>query len=158
MAILSLLPALFGLVSSIFGSITSEHKTSIISSIIGGGFDGTAGSLVNIVEGAIGKIEDEKRLELQAQIQTLLAQSQINVAEVSQGFYQSGWRPFLAWALSIIVALHLSIAEIFNVLHTLGYITGVLAPMDTITLTLITGLLGLYMGARTVEKVNANTN
>lgn len=159
MNFLMLIPGLFELLEKLVGpALTSVGKSSIITSIFGGAWDGTAGGLTNIVAGVIGGLQNEKVEEIKAQVASLLAQAQINDKEPEVFFYR-GWRPCLAWALSIIVATHLFLLELGNILSMFNITTvGQMAPLDNMTLILLTSLLGIYMGARTVEKVNSNAD
>ena len=153
-----LIPGLFTLLEKVIGPLlTSESKTSITGKIFGMAASLSSGGILTAIESVVGNIESQQRIELQAQIQTLLGQCTVDQIEAnSDTFFKYGWRPFLAWGLSVLVIIHLTIAEIANVLHMIGYSPGSIAPMDTLTTTLIFGLLGLYMSARTIEKVNTN--
>lgn len=155
-----LIPGLFTLLEKVVGPmLTSDARSSILSKVFGGGFGGTASSLMDIITGTLGKLEDEKIVELKGELETLLANCQIDQTEAkSERFLNWGWRPCFAWGLSIIILFHLATAELANVLHMIGYNPGTLAPLDNMTLLIMSGLLGIYMGARTVEKVNTNNS
>jgi hypothetical protein len=154
MPILALLPSLFGLMTTVVGPIVEEHKTSIISQIVNGAFDGSSSSLMNIIEGAIGKIADQKKIELQAQIQTLLAQADITKTDAqSESWVKYGWRLAIAWGLGLNLVIHYTLVNAIDIINSLvGTNISQIPPMDHMALLIITGLLGLYMGARTYEK------
>lgn len=156
MPILALLPAILGLTTAIVGPLLESHKNSIISQILGGGFDGTVGSIINIIESVIGKMDDLKRAELQAQVATLLAQAELNKIDAqSDHFIQWAWRPLLAWGLGVNIVLHYTVVNIIDILNGLLRLNlHQIAPMDPMALTLMTGLLGIYMAARSFDKKN----
>jgi hypothetical protein len=154
---LTLLPSLFGLITRVLGNTFTEiHRSSIIDGILGLGSNLSSNSVMGVIKSVLGNIEDSQLLEIKAHVETLLAQ--VDAYNKSpEGFLNKGWRPTLAWGLSVIVLFHLSFCELLNVLAAFNiYTPGSIAPLNTITVTLIFGLLGIYTAARTVEKVNSN--
>lgn len=152
------IPGLFSILEKIIGPLFEGHAASIAAKVMGISGNPTVQGILSIIEGTVGQLENQQKLELEAEIQTLLTQSQIDLVEAqSPSFFHGGWRPALAWGLTAIIISHLTLAEGFNIAIALGYSVGTLAPLDSITLSLMFGLLGLYMGARTIEKVNANS-
>ena len=149
-----IIPGLFELLEKVIGPLISTQKSSIIAEVLGS--DGSSGGIIGAIEGTLGQIEDVKKIALKGEIDTLLKQAELNIDIPGESLFYKGWRPFLAWGLSIVVLAHLSIAEVCNLIG--WYHGGNLAPMDSITTALLFGLLGLYMGARTIEKVNSNAD
>lgn len=151
MNFLMLIPGIFELLEKIVGPLLSSQKGSIVSSILAG--SPTAQGVIGAIEGVIGNLESSKQAEFKAQLETLLAQSHTNDIEAqSEHFFNSGWRPFLAWGLGLNIVAHATIISFIDVLQLFGYNPPLLTPIDTITLSLMTSLLGIYMTARTVEK------
>lgn len=147
--------SIFDIAVKYVGPIVTSSKHTMLSGILGAITDGKgATGIIGIIESVIGKIEDAKKQEMSTEIAALLAQTEIDKIEAKEAFFDRGWRPALAWGLSIITVVHLVIAEFSNLLAL--YHGSSLAPMDTMTTILLTGLLGIYMTARTVEKVNSN--
>lgn len=152
-SILLILPGLFELLEKVVGPLLAEHKGSIISSILGS--NGTLEDIMSAISGTLKDVESEKLEEIKAEVATLLAQTEINKIEAaSNDFLSRDWRPMLAWGVSILILLHLSVAEGYNIYCMVkGY---ALAPLDTITVSLMFGILGLHIGAKTIESVNSN--
>lgn len=151
--LLMLIPSILGIGEKVLGGIAAEHKASIVSNILGTITGSpTANGLVGIFQNVMGNIEDSKRLELQAELETLLAQSQLDTVEAqSEHFFDRGWRPALAWGISTNIVLHYSFVNMFGLYNFIVYGVSI-PPMDAMSLTLMTGLLGLYIGARSIEK------
>lgn len=154
---LTLLPTLFTFISNIIGSgFTAVHQSGIVSGILSLGSNLTSDGIMGVIKSVLGNVEDAQLLEIKAHVDTLLEQSKIYETSPESFFYK-GWRPTLAWMLVGVIGFHLTFCELLNVLSAFNiYTPGTIAPLNTITVTLIFGLLGLYMGARTVEKVNSN--
>lgn len=91
--------------------------------------------------------------ELEANLQLMLAQTDINKAEAqSASNFRGGWRPFIGWVCGFGLAYQFLIRPLANgVFAYLGH--GMPMPdLDTSTLmALITGMLG-FGGLRTFEK------
>lgn len=157
MPFLLLIPTILSLIESVFGVVEGSKKASIVSSLLGLATP-TGSGIVGAIESVLGSISDEKKQELIAQMNEMLAQAELEkVDAVSLRFFQWGARPFLFWGLSIILLIHLGVAEAFNIAHAYGFNVGLLAPLDTVLLAVIGTLLGSHIVARTVEKVNNNT-
>lgn len=162
MNFLMIIPGIFELLEKIIGpvlSATANSTSTITRGLLGLVGNPSVGGILGVIEGAVGKLQDEQIVEIKAQLQVLLAQIDLNkTEEVSTSFFKSGWRPALCWSLAIITSVHFAVAEAFNIAIAFGYSVGVLAPLDSATLLFIGSVLGIYMSARTVEKVNSNTS
>jgi hypothetical protein len=109
---------------------------------------------MSIITGTLNTLEDTKRLEIQAQLQILLGQIELNKQDAqAESWIQRLWRPVFAWGISINILLYLYISLSFNILHSAGIHTGLLAPLDPIEWYIMGGLLGLYISARSMEKI-----
>lgn len=154
MNFLLLIPGIFELLEKIVGPLMSSTKGSIISGLLGS--NGTIGGIMEAITGVLGNIEQEKIVEITAQVNTLLAQSQVNQIDAKAN---SIWhRPALVleWGLVIIILYHLGLAEVSN---SISFFHGYsLAPLDNLTAGLMFGLLGLYRGAKALETVNSNSD
>lgn len=157
MNFLMLIPGLFTVLDRVLGPLfTSGAASSIVSGIVGGKTGGTLGGLLGLVEGAVGKIEDSQLAEIKAEMETLLAQQQLNTIDaVSPSFFRNGCRDTLEWGLSIIVLIHCGLVETFNILALLN--GGTLQPLDTMTTFILMGLLGIYATTKTIERFQSNT-
>lgn len=151
-----ILPGLFELLEKIVGPLLIPQKTSIISGLLGS--DGTAGGIMGVIGGVLGKMEDEKVAEIKAQVEVLLAQVQSNELQMeSKSSFWRNPRLFFEWILVAIGTIHFSFCEIINIAY--AYKNGVaLAPLDTATLFFMGSMLGIYVTAKTVESVNYNNN
>lgn len=157
MNFLMLIPGLFAILEKFVGPMIAGHASSIASKIMGLGSSIDSSSILGVLESTMGQIESVQKLEIKAELDTLLAQCAIQqVAESNPSFFRSGCRDTLEWGLSIVVLIHLIIVEAANI-HAL-ISGGVLSPLDTLTTTLLMGLLGLYGAAKTIEKFNSNNS
>jgi|ERR1700733_5299355 len=155
MNLLLLIPGLFTLLDRVIGPLfTNSHRGAITSALFSGGFTGTLDSLMSIITGTIGQLESAKIAEIRAQAAILISQAQIEQIDAAKGDFFNFTREMLAFGLSVLVLVHLTIAEIYNLFEL--YLGQPLAPMDTMTTILLCGLLGIYMGSKTVETVNSN--
>jgi hypothetical protein len=151
-----LLPAIWALVEHVGGfALDAVTKTGLGAKIATVASSSSWGKDIVSVLGSLGTtIDDTKKQELINQLQSLHDQSLVDIEEdkSSHGF-QANWRPFVAWGMSLTVVLHCFITETINILHVVGVDIAQIQPMDTITFSLMAGLLGLYMGAHTLEKI-----
>ena len=153
MSFLMLIPGIFELLEKIIGPIITGSGIPILKMLATSG--GTTTGIVSGLQGLIGNIESTKLAELKIELDSMLANVEVDKVEgAEESSFKSCWRPFLAWGLSIITLVHLTIAEVSNVISLIH--GGTLAPMDTLDGILLCGLLGIYIGARTIEKVNSN--
>lgn len=91
--------------------------------------------------------------ELEANLQLMLAQTDINKAEAqSASNFRGGWRPFIGWVCGLGLGYQFLIRPLANGVFTY-YGHGTPMPdLDTSTLmALVTGMLG-FGGLRTFEK------
>lgn len=145
MNFLLLIPGLFTLLEKCLGPIlTMTHKSSIITSIIGG-FDGSSSGLMGIIEGAIGKIEDQKKLELQAEVETLLAQSKIEEIEAqSPHFLAWAARPCFEWIILLNIGFHYTLVSAIDTYNFFMGTTDTVHALDPMALAICLSLLGIY--------------
>lgn len=152
-----LIPGIFTFLDRILGPLFSVSKDAVeigLKTIK----NPTISSIFSVIEGSIASMTDAQKMEIKGEIATLLAQSGIDDDDAkSEHWIQYAWRPFLAWGLSVNIVAHATIITIIDVLELFGYNPPALTPIDTVTLTLMCGLLGLYMSARTIEKYSDNT-
>ena len=157
MPFLALIPGIFAILDRVVAPIlTSSTGQGLLGAVIAhlSSKSPTVSGLLDAIEGVTGKLEDTKRLELQQEFQLLMAQVDVDKTEESKDSKTFTPRTTLFWGLSLIVLVHLTIAEVANVLALLHGQT--LAPMDNITVIFLGGLLGLYHVTKTIEKVNSN--
>jgi hypothetical protein len=150
-----IIPAIMWTFEHIVGPITNEvTKTGILGELESLAVNSGLGkNILSIFQQHMSDASEAQKQEFQLKLNSMLGQIQLDTVEAqSEHFFDRGWRPFLAWGLSINVILHLSILSLANILRMVGYNIPTLTPMDSITLALLTSLLGIYMGARTVEK------
>jgi hypothetical protein len=138
--------------------MVAGHASSIAQKVMGLGSSISAGGILGIIEETVGQLETTKKVEIEAELQTLLVQSQINQsdAQSNESFFYKGARPTLFWMTIILFGLHCFSAEIYNQLHALGYQVGLLAPLDNMVWLVLGGLAGIWAVGRTIEKVNNN--
>lgn len=159
MNFLMLIPGIFSLLEKIIGPLIFSQKSSISSGVIsaimsGQGLEG----ILKAIQGVTGTIENAKLEELKIQLDSLLAQCKINEIEAaSDSRFKSWWRPFLCWGLGINIVAHSTIITLIDILQLFGYNPPTLTPLDTITLTLMSGVLGLGIATRTIEKYTDTT-
>jgi len=151
MNVLMILPGLFSLLEKVVGPLLEGHAASIASKVIGLGSGASPGGILGAVEGVVGTIAADKKIELMGEIKTLLAQAQLqDIDSNKESFFRWGCRDSLEWALSIIVVTHLAIIESYNILALLH--GGTFQPLDSLTTALLGGLLGLYGVGKVAEK------
>lgn len=153
-AILMLIPTIWSVLERVLGPVVSNTSGlfgSVISAVIS---SPTVGSIIKAVETSIGTLEDTKKTELQAQLEIALGQIDLDKIDAqSNRFIQWGWRPCFAWGIGLNIILHYSVVNIVDILNSLFHLgISQIPQMDNMALALMTGILGLYMGARTVEK------
>ena len=158
MPIVAIIGGILSFIESLVGVIAPAARSTlgsgILGSIIGGG--GVNG-VMGVITSVLGNLENEKVELIKSNLTIALAQVDANnKEEASPSFFMRGWRPTLAWGLTITVVLHCTIIEIINLLGIFGLPRLLVMPLDTITVSMITALLGMYGVARTVEKYNGN--
>ena len=97
--------------------------------------------------------QDGKLEELQAEVQLLVGQMEINKAEAASGnWFASSWRPFTGWTCALGL-FYVSIVEpIIRIVAEMNGYTGEFPVIDTtITMQVLMGMLGLGI-MRTREK------
>lgn len=154
MGFLMLIPGIFTLFDRVLGPMLSGSSGALgaVTKVLTGG-DATGSSIISAVEGIIGGIDATKKQELINELDSMLANVEVDKLETSPN---SKFTPRVAfeWALGTIVCVHFAFGEalnIWNVCHGMGF-----APIDNMTLIFLGGLLGIYATTKTVEKMTAN--
>lgn len=116
----------------------------------------TVNDVLSVLEGSVGKIADEKTIELKGKISELLAQAAIDQVEAaSSSLFIAGARPFLFWGLSSCLVFHL---VVWNLVETLNSLCGLhltqVGQLDPMTMGLLSSLIGIGVVARTAEKIS----
>ena len=148
--LLLLIPGLFSLIEKFIGPMDKAGKGSILTTVLGS--NGSVDSIMDAIKGAVGEMDKAREDELKAEVSMLVSQADLNKQNSqSEHAFVRDWRPALAWGLVILVLVHLGTAEFYNLYCMFkGY---ALAPLDTLTVTLMFGILGLHISTRTLEKV-----
>jgi hypothetical protein len=170
MGILMLIPSIFSIAEKIFGAVEPAVKTSIVGQLISEVVDGGLGQrITSIFTQTMTGIEEEKKLQFQLELQSMIAQTQMNTAEIQTGStFQSGWRPSLAWLGVIGIGINTVGLFLFHlVLFILAFTTidpqillraQIQIPLVDVTLlgTLLIQMLGVGTQSvlRTFEKYN----
>lgn len=151
---LALLPSIFSLFTSMVGPFLShEVQQHITATVAAAGDSLTKTGLIKAITDSVGEVEQTKLDEFSKQLDILMDAQQNQAFEDSpEGLFYKGWRPFVCWGVSILVIIHLTIAEIYNLVQL--YHGHNLMPLDSLTVILMTSVLGIYMTGRTVEKIN----
>lgn len=91
--------------------------------------------------------------ELNAQVQLMLAQIDINKLDAQGNRFQRGWRPFIGWVCGVGLAYQFVVRPIANGLLIANGHAPVMPALETDTLmALVTGMLG-FGGMRTLERM-----
>lgn len=147
-----LIPGIFTFLEKIVGPLLPAVKGSIVSSVLGS--DGTHTGIMGAIQGVLGDIENEKVAAINEELKTLLGQIELNKLEESKDSKTFTPRTTFFWALAGVMIYHLAFAELAN---TVAWFHGApFAPLDTLTVSLMFGLLGIYHVGKTIEKVNSN--
>lgn len=168
--ILLALPTILPIAEKIFGAITNDQKTSIIGKLAGAVFSpGVESSISSVFRDVLGVMDDEKRLQFELELQSLLGQLNLNaLEEQSDSAFQRGWRPTLAWLGVIGIAINTIGLFLFHTILFVLAFTSVdqdtldfaykMVPSVDLTLlgTLLVQMLGVGTQAvlRTFEKYN----
>lgn len=112
--------------------------------------------VLSVFEGAIGKVADEKIIALKGHISEMLAQANVDAVEAaSASMFVAGARPFLFWAVGINLAIHLTIWNLIDLTNSLlGTHLVQIGQIDSITLSVLSALLGVGIISRTAEKLS----
>lgn len=150
------IPAVLWLVEHVGGVVLDSVTHSTLAARLGSiGLDSNfAQNALKAIEGSIGKLEDVQKQKLSIELATLQGQLSLDAQDdASPDRFKSYWRPFVAWGLGSLLVIHQTIVELINALHVVGYNVTQIAPLDNNTVFMICSLLGIYTGARTLEKV-----
>lgn len=155
---LLLIPGIFELLEKVIGPLITTNSVPILTSItshLGSGkVKDMATGIIGDLEGVVGQITDEKKLELKTQLDSILGQVDIDKLEaVSESRFDSGWRPFIGWVCGLALAMSILVEPTVNYLA--GWFNTIAPPifeLSPIVMSLICGLCGIYMIGRTAEK------
>lgn len=160
-----LIPGIMYILENVVGPVVDANKSSIIGKLMSSSIGSIAKDVLPSIESVLGDIESVKKAQLEAQLQAYLSDNNlraisevvngnIDLAETkSENFFIAGWRPSLAWGLTVLILgfglLNLVSAIVFTCT------TGSIQPIPTFLMSLMTILLGGYMTGRTIEKINS---
>ncbi len=157
--LLALIPGLLWTGAKVIGPIIEDHASQITQGILALTSKTPLGKdIAGVFDKVLGGLDQAKKDDLAIQLQSLIDQSDLDKQEAqSTSLFISGWRPMLAWMLGLNIGIHYTLINLIDIINCglkyAGYDkVANLSPMDPMTLTLMTGLLGLYMGVRTFEK------
>ncbi len=156
--LLALIPGLLYTGAKVVGPLIEDHATAITKGILALTSKTPIGKeIADVFSAVLGNVDEQKKTELQLQLQSYIDQTKINELEQTESLFDRGWRPALAWVLAINIGIHYTIVNVIDIINcVLKYLdydkVAQIAPMDAMTLSLMTGLLGLYISARTYEK------
>lgn len=150
-----LVPGILWIFEHVVAPIAAEHLPTLTSKLGSLAMGSTAQDIISTIEGVLGKTADEKTIELKGKISELLAQAEIDKVEAaSASLFVAGARPFLFWGLSVMLLYHLALSSLIDTLNSLiGLHLSQIAPMDQLTMTLLTSLIGIGVLSRTAEKI-----
>lgn len=158
--LLMLIPGLLFTGAKYVGPILENHATQLIpllERIMGN--SPTGKKIADAFESVMGTIDQDKKDKFILETDSMLGQ--INIEEIEatrEHFFQYGARPFLFWGLSCALLMSVLVEPTINYLLGFFAIAGpnpfVLAPS---VIAMLSGLCGLYMVGRTVEK-HSGTN
>lgn len=154
-----LIPGIFELCEKILGPVlsTASAASSVVKAVA---TNPTVSGIMSGIEKAVGSVTDAQRLQIQGELQTLLAQAQLDSQESAKSsFFYSGPRPTLFWGL--VASLLMSVLVEPSINYILGFF-GISGPapfvLSPIVITLLSSLCGIFMVGRTVEKINGVHN
>jgi hypothetical protein len=137
------------------GFFANLFRTKKAPEVIKETTDGIGGLAKDIRTAITGRAPDEplkmaeiemKAKEIEAKVTQVI--NEVNKAEAQHSsLFVAGWRPCLGWALAIGIAINILIRPILS-------IWGIMIPdLPPIVFGLMSGLLGVTVGARTYEKL-----
>ena len=155
-----IIPAIMWAGHEIFGALEPTAASIIASKL---GQLSTSGSPIGkIIGDVVGTFKEhgvvqsaDQEQQYKLRLQSMLGQIDVDKIEAqSESRFDSGWRPFLAWGLSTALLMSVLVEPTIN--YLLGFF-GVQAPpafvLGPAVMSMLSGLCGLYMVARTGEKV-----
>lgn len=154
--LLALIPGLLWTGAKYVGPILESHSTQIASKLGDILSDSPTGKkIVDAFESVLGPISDDKKNQFTLELDSMLGQIDVDKIEAqSESRFDSGWRPFLGWGLGSNIVLHYTVVNLIDVVNSLlGLHISQIPGLDPMSLSLMTGILGLYMTARSFEKV-----
>lgn len=151
-----LVPGILWLFEHVVAPVAAEHLPSLTAKLGSLALGSSASTIIQTIEGVVGKVEDAKSQELKAKLELMLGQIEINKIEASSAsLFIAGARPFLFWGLSIILISHLAI---WNLVETLNSLCGLhltqVGQLDSMTMGLLSSLIGIGVLSRTAEKIS----
>lgn len=157
MGFLAIIPAIFELLEKIIGPMVTGGASKIATGLLGISSNPTVEGIMSVITGTVGQLENEKIVQIKAGVQILLAQVQLAEDDNKSGSVFAHWHSLFCYGMTVITLSHFGLAELFNILISLNCPhIGVLAPMDTATLSFIGLVLGGTMLGKTAENVNSN--
>src|ERR1019366_7271986 len=147
-----IIPGLLWVFEHIVGPLTEESKSSIGSSLMGLVGSTFSSGIMGIFSQYMNNASSKQQQDFQLAVDSLLGQIQIDEVEAkSENIFVSGWRPAIAWILGLNIGLHYTLVNMIDILNSLFHFSiCAIPPMDNMALALMSGILGLYMVARTV--------
>lgn len=141
----------------VFGALEPTAATIIASEL---GQLSKSSTLVNdvlsIFQKHVSEVSEEKAQQFKLELESLLGQIDLDkIDEQSTSLYKSGWRPYLAWGLASALLMSVLVEPTINYMcGFFGIHTPEVFQLSPIVLTILSGLLGLHITARSVEKIN----
>lgn len=153
--LLALIPGLLWTGAKFVGPILESHSSQLLpllTNILSN--SPTGKKIVAAFESVMGSIDEQKKQEFTLELDSMLGQIELDKQEsISESSFKSCWRPFIAWGMGINIVLHYTIVNMIDIVSTLFHTQINQVPqMDNMALAIISGLLGLYMVARSADK------
>lgn len=151
-----LIPAIMWVGHKVFGALEPTMASVIEGKLANlSNTPGLLGDILTIFKESGVQTSTDKENEFNLHMNSLLGNLQIdNTEAASENRFDSGWRPFIAWVCGLALAMSILVEPTIN--YLLGFFkVAVPAPfvLAPVVMALITGLCGIYMGSRTVEKI-----
>lgn len=157
--LLALIPGLLWTGAKYVGPILAQHAdqiTPLLAKVLSN--SPTGKKIVDAFESVLGHIDEVKKDEFTLELDSMLGQIDLNkIDAASPRLFNSGWRPFFAWGIGANIVLHYTVVNLIDICNAIfGTSISQVVAMDHMALSLMSGLLGLYMAARTLEKHSGN--
>lgn len=150
-----IIPAVLTILEKVLGPLV--NKTGLIAGLSNIDLSkGFVGGIMSVVESVMGNLKDDKKLELQMELESLRGQLQLNFIDAqSETFFKYGARLVIFWGLGINLVVHYTVVNCIDIVNSVfDKDIGQIPPFDNMALIIISGLLGLYMAARSIDKYN----
>lgn len=152
-----LIPGIFTVLEKIVGPVLEVVKPSLGSNIIASLMSGKGvRGVISAIEGSLGKLDDIKKAQLEAELQTMLGNIEVDKIEAtSKSRFDSGWRPYLAWGVSTALLMSILLEPTIRwVMGCFGLELPVPFELSPLVIGVLSSLLGTHIVSRTVEKLN----